>query len=248
MPRTFRRDKNTNPETNEEQNGEKLRTYTKQKNRDENMTNTEPIHKRNKSIKTNQESKISKFEVEEKVEKEENEEKEEKEEKKIKVASLKVKVNRPKLTDDEITQIQNDFNEMDILHEGKIKPGLILIFIDKNENFKNKSPFYYDALQKLNNKQNNLKGIDVDTFIDAVKNVINDNYDYDFDNWKEIFKIYFLGKGGKNINDKILNDTIKELGYEVSDEEIKNLIEKIGGDIDENKFISIMKTIEKKKH
>ena len=246
MPRTFRRDKNSNPETNEEQNGEKLRTYTKQKNRDGNITNSEPIHKRNKSTKANQETKVSKFEVEEKVKNEEIEKKEEKEEKKIKVASLKVKVKRPQLTDDEITQIQNDFNEMDILHEGKIKPGLILIFIDKNENFKNKSPFYYDALQKLNNKQNNLNGIDVNTFIDAIKKVINDNYDNDFNNWKEIYKIYFLGKGGKSINDKILNETIKELGYEVSDEEIKNLIEKIGGDIDENKFISIMKTIEKK--
>ena len=55
-----------------------------------------------------------------------------------------------------------------------------------------------------------------------------------------------MGKGAKSINENILNETIKELGYVVSDEEIKNLIEKIGGDIDENKFIQIMKTIEKK--
>ena len=58
MPRSFRRDKNKNPETNEEQKGEKLRTYTKQKIQDENTTNTEPIHKRNKSIKANQETKV----------------------------------------------------------------------------------------------------------------------------------------------------------------------------------------------
>lgn len=247
MPRTFHRNRNAEPEKKEESKDEKSRTFRKQIVRQEGNS-SELIHKRNKSnlspSKMKEEIKISKKEIkEEKVieNKTENENK-------IKIQNFKVKVKRPNFTEDEILQMKNDFNELDILNEGKINPGSMLIFINKNDNFKNKSPFYFEALQNLNDKNNNINGINVDQFIDEVKKVINDNYDREnnFDNWKKIFQIYFLDKGGKIINDDILINTIKELGFEVSDDEIKNLIEKIGGDIDEKKFISIMKTIEKK--
>ena len=247
MPRTFHRNRNAEPEKKEESKDEKSRTFRKQIVRQEGNS-SELIHKRNKSnlspSKMKEEIKISKKEIkEEKVieNKTENENK-------IKIQNFKVKVKRPNFTEDEILQMKNDFNELDILNEGKINPGSMLIFINKNDNFKNKSPFYFEALQNLNDKKNNINGINVDQFIDEVKKVINDNYDRknNFDNWKKIFQIYFLDKGGKIINDDILINTIKELGFEVSDDEIKNLIEKIGGDIDEKKFISIMKTIEKK--
>ena len=247
MPRTFHRNRNAEPEKKEESKDEKSRTFRKQIVRQEGNS-SELIHKRNKSnlspSKMKEEIKISKKEIkEEKVieNKTENENK-------IKIQNFKVKVKRPNFTEDEILQMKNDFNELDILNEGKINPGSMLIFINKNDNFKNKSPFYFEALQNLNDKKNNINGINVDQFIDEVKKVINDNYDREnnFDNWKKIFQIYFLDKGGKIINDDILINTIKELGFEVSDDEIKNLIEKIGGDIDEKKFISIMKTIEKK--
>ena len=247
MPRTFHRNRNAEPEKKEESKDEKSRTFRKQIVRQEGNS-SELIHKRNKSnlspSKMKEEIKISKKEIKEEKVIENIKENENK----IKIQNFKVKVKRPNFTEDEILQMKNDFNELDILNEGKINPGSMLIFINKNNNFKNKSPFYFEALQNLNDKKNNINGINVDQFIDEVKKVINDNYDREnnFDNWKKIFQIYFLDKGGKIINDDILINTIKELGFEVSDDEIKKLIEKIGGDIDEKKFISIMKTIEKK--
>ncbi len=104
---------------------------------------------------------------------------------------------------------------------------------------KKKTPIYYEALKDLNNKENNLNGVSFEKFVDSVKNVIKENYTKNYNNWGENYLNNFKDK------DSLFN-AIKDLGFDISDEEIQNLISKIGKDFDQKKFISIMKEVEGK--
>ena len=201
-----------------------MHTYKKEKKeeeKNERITKTVPI-KGKKQLKI-EKNEVKSFEIKEKNE----------------FPSLIKQVKRPNLTDDEIVEMKNEFNYSDINNEGKIKPSLILLFAEKNENFKKKTPIYYEALKDLNNKENNLNGVSFEKFVDSVKNVIKENYTKNYNNWGENYLNNFKDK------DSLFN-AIKDLGFDISDEEIQNLISKIGKDFDQKKFISIMKEVEGK--
>jgi Ca2+-binding EF-hand superfamily protein len=245
MPRTFHRNRNAEPEKKEESKDEKSRTFRKQIVRQEGNS-SELIHKRNKSnlspSKMKEEIKISKKEIkEEKVieNKTENENK-------IKIQNFKVKVKRPNFTEDEILQIKNDFNLFDSQSSGLIKPNIILLIANRNKDWGNKNPFYYTALKELKTEENNLNGINVDQFVNAVKRVIREYDVEDFDNnWSEIYNLYFVeGKKKNVIDNEILIKVIKDLGFKISDDEINEFVDRMEGEIDLNKFIEIMKEVE----
>ena len=200
-----------------------MHTYKKEKKeeeKNERITKTVPI--KGKKIKKIEKNEVNTFEIKEND-----------------YPSLIKNVKRPNFTEDEILEMKNDFNNLDINNEGKIKPSLILLFAEKNENFKKKTPIYYEALKDLNNKENNLNGVSFEEFVDSVKNVIKENYSNNYNNWGENYL--------NNFNDKdSLFNAIKDLGFDISDEEINNLISKMGNNIDKKKFISIMKEVERK--
>ena len=200
-----------------------MHTYKKEKKeeeKNERITKTVPI--KGKKIKKIEKNEVNTFEIKEND-----------------YPSLIKNVKRPNFTEDEILEMKNDFNNLDINNEGKIKPSLILLFAEKNENFKKKTPIYYEALKNLNNKENNLNGVSFEKFVDSVKNVIKENYTKNYNNWGENYL--------NNFNDKdSLFNAIKDLGFDISDEEINNLISKMGNNIDKKKFISIMKEVERK--
>ena len=200
-----------------------MHTYKKEKKeeeKNERITKTVPI--KGKKIKKIEKNEVNTFEIKEND-----------------YPSLIKNVKRPNFTEDEILEMKNDFNNLDINNEGKIKPSLILLFAEKNENFKKKTPIYYEALKDLNNKENNLNGVSFEEFVDSVKNVIKENYTKNYNNWGENYL--------NNFNDKdSLFNAIKDLGFDISDEEINNLISKMGNNIDKKKFISIMKEVERK--
>ena len=84
----------------------------------------------------------------------------------------------------------------------------------------------------------------MDEFIAAVKRAIKE-YDEDFDNWKDVFDLYFeKGKKKKVIDKDILKKTIKDMGFKVNDEDIDDLVTKMDGELDQEKFCNIMKYIE----
>ena len=177
------------------------------------------------------------------VQTEQQVEEEDKDKDNIVILSLRRRLRRPNFTEDEETQMKNDFSKFDVLGEGKIKPSTILLFAEK-EGYADTNPFYYQALKNLNNEDNNSTGITLDDFMAAVKRVIKD-YNEDFDNWKEIFTRFVDPKSKKQIIDKdIMADTIKNMGFKVTDEDIQELINKMDGDLDENKFCDIMKYVE----
>ena len=160
------------------------------------------------------------------------------------VLSLRRRLHRPNLTEDEENQIRNDFRSFDIVNAGLIKPSTILLFAEKDNFFAENNPFYYKALKNLNTEENNENGVNVDEFIAAVKRAIKE-YDEDFSNWKDVFNLYFeSGKKKKVIDKDILKKTIKDMGFKVNDEDIDDLVTKMDGELDQEKFCNIMKYIE----
>jgi hypothetical protein len=59
----------------------------------------------------------------------------------IKHTSLNTHLSRPEFTKDELEQIEADFKRFDILGIGKVKPSIILTFVDKNPDFVKKILF-----------------------------------------------------------------------------------------------------------
>ena len=154
-------------------------------------------------------------------------------------------LNRPEFTEDEEIQIRNDFQTFDSRNLGLIKPKVILTFADNDKDFANRNPFYYTALKDLNTEDNNKFGIDVETFINAVKRVIREYDAEDFENnWAEIFNLYFGEKRSNFIDKDILITVIKDMGFKLSDDEINDILSKIDYDLDLDKFTQIMKDIE----
>ena len=163
----------------------------------------------------------------------------------ITINQLPNKLNRPEFTLDEENQIRNDFKNFDSLNLGIIKPSIILIFADKDKDFANRNPFYYTALKDLNTEENNIKGINEEQFVNAVKRVIREYDAEDFENnWAEIFNLYFGEKRNNVIDKNILVNVIKDLGFKLSDEDINYFLNKIDCNFDLEKFTNIMKEIE----
>jgi Ca2+-binding EF-hand superfamily protein len=171
-------------------------------------------------------------------------------EKEILVQNNSNNLNRPLLTQDEINQIENDFNLLDITKSGFIKPNLILVFMEKNKNFQKLNPFYFSALKNLNTEENNKNGIKVDQFIKEIKKVIRENVEDDKENleknWQEYYNLYF-NENDKNkvLNKEKLEEILNKIGYKLNEDEINLIIEEYG-EINQNKFIEIMKNVELK--
>ena len=195
---------------------------------------TEEVQKENDKIKVNLNNKINKTV----------------EEKEILVQNNSNNLNRPLLTQDEINQIENDFNLLDITKSGFIKPNLILVFMEKNKVFQKLNPFYFSALKNLNTEENNKNGIKVDQFIKEIKKVIRENVEDDKENleknWQEYYNLYF-NENDKNkvLNKEKLEEILNKIGYKLNEDEINLIIEEYG-EINQNKFIEIMKNVELK--
>ena len=171
-------------------------------------------------------------------------------EKEILVQNNSNNLNRPLLTQDEINQIENDFNLLDITKSGIIKPNLILVFMEKNKVFQKLNPFYFSALKNLNTEENNKNGIKVDQFIKEIKKVIRENVEDDKENleknWQDYYNLYF-NENDKNkvLNKEKLEEILNKIGYKLNEDEINLIIEEYG-EINQNKFIEIMKNVELK--
>ena len=65
----------------------------------------------------------------------------------IVILSLRRRLRRPNFTEDEETQMKNDFARFDVLGEGKIKPSTILLFAENQQNGKTDQHGYRQCLK-----------------------------------------------------------------------------------------------------
>ena len=162
----------------------------------------------------------------------------------IKHRSLNTHLSRPEFTKDELEQIEADFKRFDILGIGKVKPSIILTFVDKNPDFVKKNPFYYHALKNLNTLENNKYGITIDDWIKGIKKVIMEYNTEGFDsNWDEVYHLIVEEGKNKTITQETLLKLIRKLGFEISEDAVKNIVEEIG-ELDQNKFKEIILDVE----
>lgn len=122
--------------------------------------------------------------------------------------------------------------------------------MEKNKVFQKLNPFYFSALKNLNTEENNKNGIKVDQFIKEIKKVIRENVEDDKENleknWQEYYNLYF-NENDKNkvLNKEKLEEILNKIGYKLNEDEINLIIEEYG-EINQNKFIEIMKNVELK--
>jgi Ca2+-binding EF-hand superfamily protein len=150
-----------------------------------------------------------------------------------KTKTITRRVNRPQLTNDEIDQIKSHFKRFDVLNKGVIKPNIILTFV------KDSNPIYIQALKMLDNSENNNKGVNSDLFINTISNILALTTDF-----REFFE--FLCGIKRNITADMLLEYSKELNYQTSEGEIKDLVDNIsegGIGIKNTQFANLMKIV-----
>ena len=160
------------------------------------------------------------------------------------VTSRQVILKRPNLTNDEILQIKSDFKLFDVTNSGNVKPGPILVFMDKSKNFSRLNFIYYEAFQLLNTEENNANGVDVEEFINAVKKVFLSVFEEE--RWKDLYNLYYGDNRKKLIDYDSLRKITNELKFRITDEDILLVLERLQDScqIDLNKFSEIMGIIE----
>jgi hypothetical protein len=143
------------------------------------------------------------------------------------------KVNRPQLTSVEIDQIKSDFKKLDVLNQGIIKPNIILTFT------KESNPIYIQALRMLDNTDNNTIGINCELFTTTITNILALNTDF-----RDFYDL-LCGTKRSLTADTVFNHA-KELNYQTSEGEIKDLVDNIsegGIGIKNTQFINLMKIV-----
>ena len=82
---------------------------------------------------------------------------------------------RPNLTDDEESEIKNNFRNLDILNKGRIYPKFIMNLMKKN-NLIEKNIIYFTALQLYSyekQEESLFNGIDIETFIEYITRTLS---------------------------------------------------------------------------
>ena len=168
------------------------------------------------------------------------------EKKKVEVPmEMLVNTKRPLLTEDEIDQIRNDFNRLDILNNGYIRPDTILTFINNSNRFMHNNPIYTSAFQKLNTIENNEQGINVNQLMDAIQDEIKN---FGSENWRNIYSLMLHDRIDKKFTKEFFLDTLKTINHKMSEVEASECFDRFSGeknDIERKEFIKMMGMSEK---
>ena len=145
---------------------------------------------------------------------------------------------RPGLTEDEIEEIREAFNLFDTDGSGIIDPKELKAAM-QSLGFESKNPTIYNMIQDLDTKAN-AGGIDFDHFLDAITAKLGDKESRD-----GIYKIFKLFDDdiSDTINLNNLRRVAKELGETMSNEELREMLERAasnGEDITFEDFYTIM--------
>lgn len=158
---------------------------------------------------------------------------------------VRQKVKRPEFSHDELEQLRNDFNRLDILNEGFVRPDTIVTFMSNSLRFINNNPIYYTAFRNLNTIENNENGINVNQFMDAVTEVIALYGEHE---WENVYNLITKDSIQRTFDKKMYVDTVKALGYKVSETEAGEMFERFSNEksiISKNDFIKMMFMAEK---
>ena len=146
--------------------------------------------------------------------------------------------NRPGLTEDEIDEIREAFNLFDNEGTGLIDPKELKAAM-QSLGFESKNPTIYQMFSDLERESHG--PIDFDRFLDGITNKLGDRESRE--GIAKIFNLFDVDRKG-SINLKDLKRVSKELGETMTDEELREMLERADsngdGDISLDDFYNIM--------
>lgn len=151
------------------------------------------------------------------------------------------KVERPGLSHDEIEEIRQAFDLFDTNQTGRIDPAELKAAM-QSLGFDTKNPTIYQLIADLDTPENNKNGgIDFQNFVDAINDKLGDKETRD--GIQRIFDLFIDDPNQNTINLTSLRRIARELGEQMSNDELKDMLERAssnGVELTFDEFYEIM--------
>jgi centrin-1 len=153
----------------------------------------------------------------------------------------KKRVDRPGLSQDEIDEIRQAFDLFDTNQTGKIDPKELKAAM-QSLGFDTKNPTIFQMISELDTPDSQKKGgIDFDTFVEAINNKLGDKETKD--GIRRIFNLFIDDPQQETITLSSLRRIARELGEQMSNDELKDMLERAssnGTELTFDEFYDIM--------
>ncbi len=151
------------------------------------------------------------------------------------------KVERPGLSNDEVDEIKQAFDLFDTNGNGRIDPKELKAAM-QSLGFDNKNPTIFQLIAELDTNENAKNGgIEFDQFVDAINNKLGDKETRD--GIRRIFDLFIDDPNSDTITLSSLRRISRELGEQMSQEELKDMLERAssnGTELTFEEFYDIM--------
>merc|ERR1711976_222334 len=151
------------------------------------------------------------------------------------------KVERPGLSQDEVDEIKQAFDLFDTNGNGRIDPKELKAAM-QSLGFDNKNPTIFQLIAELDtNEAAKRGGIDFDTFVEAINNKLGDKETKE--GIRRIFDLFIDDPNSDTITLASLRRIARELGEQMANEELKDMLERAssnGTELTFDEFYDIM--------
>ena len=151
------------------------------------------------------------------------------------------RVDRPGLSQDEIDEIRQAFDLFDTNQTGKIDPKELKAAM-QSLGFDTKNPTIFQMISELDTPESQKKGgIDFDTFVEAINNKLGDKETKE--GIRRIFNLFIDDPQQETITLSSLRRIARELGEQMSNDELKDMLERAssnGTELSFDEFYDIM--------
>ena len=151
------------------------------------------------------------------------------------------KVERPGLSQDEVDEIRQAFDLFDTNQTGKIDPKELKAAMT-SLGFDSKNPTIFQLIADLDTPENAKKGgIDFESFVEAINNKLGDKETKE--GIERIFNLFIDDPNSSTINLASLRRIARELGEQMSSDELKDMLERAssnGTELTFEEFYEIM--------
>jgi Ca2+-binding EF-hand superfamily protein len=157
------------------------------------------------------------------------------------VAKTTKKVERPGLSQDEVDEIRQAFDLFDTNGSGKIDPKELKAAM-QSLGFDSKNPTIFQLIAELDTPDAAKRGgIDFDSFVEAINNKLGDKETKE--GIRRIFDLFIDDPNSETITLSALRRIARELGEQMSNDELKDMLERAssnGTELTFEEFYDIM--------
>jgi centrin-1 len=154
------------------------------------------------------------------------------------------KVDRPGLSQDEVDEIRQAFDLFDTNGTGKIDPKELKAAM-QSLGFDSKNPTIFQLIAELDTAEAAKKGgIDFETFVEAINNKLGDKESEE--GLRRIFNLFIDDPNSDTITISSLKRIARELGEQMSNEELKDMLERASSNGNELTFAEFYDIMTKK--